>query len=145
MANTGNNRFQSYLPGISNVGSYQVSGKPYMTGSTDIDNNVQNKITFPYIAKSVTVINKSAVDLRIHFADKAEAKVFNGLHYVTLTEDRDSITFNVKCKEIYITSQGNNGAYEVVAELTSIETGEMDDNYMTGAGLDTLVVDGKEV
>lgn len=145
MANTGNNRFQSYLPGISNVGSYQVSGKPYMTGSTDIDNNVQNKITFPYIAKSVTVINKSAVDLRVHFADKAEAKVFNGLHYITLTENRDSITFNVKCKEIYITSQGDNGAYEVVAELTGIETGEMSDSYMTGAGIDTLVVDGKEV
>ena len=145
MANTGNNRFQSYLPGISNVGSYQVSGKPYMTGSTDIDNNVQNKISFPYIAKSVTVINKTAVDLRIHFKDKSDADVFNGLHYLTLTADKDSITFNVKCKEIFITSQGNNGAYEVVAELTSIETGEMSDNYMTGPGIDTLVVDGKEV
>ena len=145
MANTGNNRFQSYLPGISNVGSYQVSGKPYMTGSVDNDNNVQHKISFPQIAKSVTVINKTAVDLRVHFADKAEAKVFSGLHYVTLTENRDSITFNVKCKEIYITSQGNNGAYELVAELTGIETGEMNGSYMTGAGIDTLVEDGKEV
>ena len=58
MANTGNNRFQSYLPGISNVGSYQVSGKPYITGSADIDNDVQHKISFPQVAKSVTVINK---------------------------------------------------------------------------------------
>jgi hypothetical protein len=136
--------FQRHLAGISNVGSYQVSGKPYLTGSSDIDNNVQNKIEFPYIAKSVTVINKSAVDLRVHFADKSEAKVFNGLHYITLTENRDSVTINVKCKEIYITSQGANGAYEVVAELTSIETGEMGSEYMKGAGLTTLVVDGKE-
>jgi hypothetical protein len=145
MANSGNNRFQSYLPGISNVGSYQVSGKPYITGSADIDNNVQHKISFPQVAKSVTVINKTAVDLRVHFADKAEAKVFSGLHYVTLTENRDSITFNVKCKEIYITAQGNNGAYELVAELTGIETGEMSDSYMGGAGINTLVVGGKEV
>ena len=137
MANSGNNRFQSYLPGISNVGSYQVSGKPYMTGSTDIDNNVQHKISFPQIAKSVTVINKTSVDLRVHFADKAEAKVFSGLHYVTLTENRDSITFNVKCKEIYI-SRKNSAQTEVCgfrmyASLTNIPTGSMYE--LTGSGI----------
>ena len=51
MANTGNNRFQQYSPGISHVGSYQVSGKPFMTGSTDIDNDVPHKISFPQVAK----------------------------------------------------------------------------------------------
>lgn len=145
MANTGNNRFQQYSPGISHVGSYQVSGKPFMTGSTDIDNDVQHKISFPQVAKSVTVINKTAVDLRVHFADKSDAQVFSGYHYVTLTENRDSISFNVKCKEIFITSQGANGAYEVIAELTSIEAGEMKDGYLSGAGIDTLVVNGQEV
>ena len=109
--------FNHKKAGISHVGSYQVSGRPWITGSADIDNNVQHRLRFPAVAKSVTVINKTSVDL----------------HYITLTEDRDSITFNVRCKEVYITSQGDNGAYEVVAELTAIPHAEMFD--LTGSGL----------
>lgn len=126
-------KFNHNRAGISHVGSYQVSDRPWITGSADIDNNVQHQLKFPAVAKSVTVINKSSVDLRVHFNDKADPGVFTGLHYITLTEDRDSVSFNVRCKEIYITSQGNNGAYEVVAELTAINTGDMFD--LTGSGL----------
>ena len=81
----------------------------------------------------MTVINKTSVDLRVHFNDKADPGVFGGLHYITLTEDRDSITFNVRCNEVYITSQGDNGAYEVLAELTSISSNDM--FTLTGSGL----------
>ena len=125
--------FNHSRPGIAHVGSYQVSGRPWITGSTDIDNNVQHRHKFPAVAKSVTVINQSAVDLRVHFNDKADPGVFSGTHYVTLTENRDSISFNVRCKEIYITSQGDNGAYVVIAELTSISSDDM--FTLTGSGL----------
>ena len=122
-----------YRPGIGAVGEYQVSCTPFLTGNADIDSGVQNKIEFPYVAKSVTVINRSSVDLRVHFNDKDEGNTTEGLHYVTLGDSKDSITFNVKCKEIYITSQGNNGAYEVVAEVTGIPTEMM--FHLTGSGL----------
>ncbi len=136
-----NEPYMKYRAGIGHVGSYQVSGIPWITGSTDIDNGQEHKISFPYVAKSVTVINKSAVDLRIHFNSTSSdggAQVITGQHYITLTEDRDSITFNVKCKEIYISNGSGdaNGSYEVVAELTSIETTNM--YALTGSGLTTL-------
>ena len=123
----------NYRAGLHNVGSYQVSGVPYLTGSTSIDDGVQHQIQFPLVAKSVTVINKTSVDLRIAFTDKDTGNTHQGLHYLTLTEDRDSMTFNVKCKEVYITSQGNGGAYEVFAELTTINTADM--YTLTGSGL----------
>ena len=122
-----------YNVGVGHVGSYQVSGHPFITGSASIENGVQHKISFPRIAKSVTVINRTNVDLRVHFTDKDKDDTTTALHYITLGDNKDSMTFNVKCKEIYITSQGNNGAYEVSAELTGIETKEMYE--LTGSGL----------
>ena len=125
--------FNHNKAGMSQVGSYQVSGRPWITGSADIDNNVQHRHQFPAVAKSVTVINRADVVLRVHFNDKADPGVFAGLHYVTLPTTKDKHTFDVRCKEIYVTSQGDNGAYEIVAELTSIPHSQMFD--LTGSGL----------
>ena len=124
-----------YKAGLNSVGSYQITGNPWITGSTSLGAGLEDQHTFPAVAKSVTVINRSAVDLRVHFNPTGSegGNVFDGLHYVTLTENRDSITFNVRCKEIYITAQGNNGAYELVAELTTISHDEM--FALTGSGL----------
>ena len=40
--------------GLRNVGSYQVSGHPFITGSI-INANEQHTIEFPYVTKKVTV------------------------------------------------------------------------------------------
>jgi len=134
--------------GLWNAGSYIQAGHPFIKGSSDIDNGAEDKITFPHVARSVTVINRSSVDLRVHFvsatanagyqgpdgaAPGGNPTVISDYHYITLTEDRDSITFNVKCSEIYITSQGDNGAYEVFAELTGVPAGDM--YVLTGSGV----------
>lgn len=136
-----NEPYMKYRAGLGHVGSYQVSGIPWITGSTDIDDGQEQKISFPYVAKSVTIINKAAPDLRIHFNSTSSdggAQVITGRHFITLTDAKDSITLNVKCKEIYISnaSGANNGSYEVIAELTSIETTNM--YALTGSGLTTL-------
>lgn len=125
----------NYSVGVGHVGSYQVSGHPFITGSASIESGVQHKISFPRIAKSVTVINRTSVDLRVHFTDKDVGGTTTAKHYITLGDNKDSMTFNVKCKEIYITSQGNNGAYELAAELTGIETREM--YALAGSGITT--------
>lgn len=133
--------FTRQYAGISNVGSYQVSGKPYITGSDDLDDTQEHKIVFPYITKMVRVRNLGSPDLRVHFASTGSSpRVYDGLHYITLASasaENDSITMNVKCKEIYVSNQDteNNGKYEIFAELTGIETGEMKDGYMTGSGI----------
>ena len=119
--------------GLGHVPAYQVAGQPFITGSLTIMSGVQEKIEFPYVARSVTVINRTNVDLRVHFTDKDKGDTTNGLHYITLGDNKDSMTFNVKCKEIYVTSQGDNGAYEVFAELTGIRTREMFE--LTGSGI----------
>lgn len=138
--NIPNSQLFHHQPGLFNTNSYISSGIPYLTGSvllaSEFGNlNSQLKVSFPYVTRTVTIVSRSTADLRVHFNSIADGNVIGGRHYLSLTENRDSITFNVKCKEIYISlaSGAENGDFELVAELTNIKTREM--FALTGSGL----------
>lgn len=127
-------------PGLWNTNSYLASGIPFVTGSTILSssystNNGQMAIQFPYVTRSITIVNTSGTDIRIHFNSVADGNVINGHHYLTLTDQKDSVTLTVKCKEIYLslTSNAANATFEVFAELTNIKRDEM--FTLTGSGL----------
>ncbi len=124
-----------YGPGIASVGSYQVAGSPWMTGSLNIPANQQDVIEFPGVTKSITIINRAAPDLRVHFAHSGSGNVMDGVHYISLTEQRDSITLNVKTNVMYISNMDGSSAghYEVFAELTGISPTQM--FTLTGSGI----------
>ena len=122
-------------PGIGHVGSFQVSGYPFLTGSSIADGG-EAKIEFPRVAKSVTIINRSSTaGLRVHFNPVSSGNVYTGGHYISLPDDEDVVTFNIKCKEIYVSNPAGSGVgnYELFAEITSIGSGEMP--ALTGSGL----------
>jgi hypothetical protein len=119
--------------GLRNVGSYQVSGHPYITGST-IAANVHQHVEFPFVTKTVTVIASGSMTtgghLRVHFHTASAAnRVEAGNHYISLNSasvGQDSITFDVKCKELWISAApGTAGGYQIYASLTTIPTGSM--------------------
>tara|TARA_R110002060_G_scaffold70274_2_gene78866 strand:+ start:258 stop:668 length:411 start_codon:yes stop_codon:yes gene_type:complete len=130
-----------YKAGIGDVGSYQVAGQPYVTGSTAIAPGAEDRIVFPRVAKAVTIINTDTSmvsdELRIHYnSESSPGNVISGLHFVSLTDARDSFTFTLKCKEIYISAPATNagpGAYQLIAELTCIDDNQMP--ILTGSGL----------
>tara|TARA_R110002110_G_scaffold395361_1_gene609929 strand:+ start:171 stop:605 length:435 start_codon:yes stop_codon:yes gene_type:complete len=125
-------------PGIQNVGSYQSSGWPWISGSGKLRAGEERKFSFPMVTKNVTVIQSgSDGSCRVHFASTASGPgVIQGKHYVSLNSHEDSYTFNVKCKEIYISCVAGDQddlSWEVVAELTNIPTGSM--FVLTGSGI----------
>tara|TARA_R110000824_G_scaffold106255_5_gene251049 strand:- start:1082 stop:1501 length:420 start_codon:yes stop_codon:yes gene_type:complete len=125
-------------PGLHNVGSYQVSGVPWITGSNSLGPDDEHKIKFPYVTQNVTVIMHSAASngiVRVHFASKANAGVVSGLHYIELDSDEDSITLPVKCTNLYVSAPDDGGVrtYRVVAALTNIPSGSM--SLLTGSGI----------
>jgi len=127
-----------YTSGLGSVGSYQVSGVPWITGSgtNGLAAGTEHTITFPTVAKSVLVMLDDAAsdDIRVHFNATGSGNVVSGNHFYTLTTNRDAVSFNVKCKEIYISNGGGAASgYVVVAELTGISAGEM--FVLTGSGL----------
>jgi len=132
--------FQRYQPGLGNVGSYQVSGTPWISGSKAGDTTAgQEKLfKFPTVAKAITVHRRdnegATKPVRVHFAaSNTSENVTNGVHYINLNSQDDSITLNIKCSEVYVSSSHANNSYTVIAELTSIPAGEM--YALTGAGI----------
>jgi len=121
-----------YKAGLGNVGSYQVAGRPWLTGAA-IGIGQEHKIEFPYVAKAVTIVASGSSIIRVHFNSTSSGYVVGGKHYITLDSDEDSITFNVKCKEVYISSVKAGSAYQLFAELTGITEGEM--YPLSGSGL----------
>ena len=128
--------------GLRNVGSYQISGHPFLTGSV-IGTGAEQKIEFPFVTRSVTVISSGSATLRVYFNSTGSAlspNVVTNKHHLTLQGDGENITFNVRCKEIFVNcsedgcdGQGDKNGYELFAELTTIPTGSM--YVLTGSGL----------
>tara|TARA_B100001094_G_scaffold184497_1_gene178728 strand:+ start:860 stop:1282 length:423 start_codon:yes stop_codon:yes gene_type:complete len=120
--------------GLRNVGSYQISGHPFVTGGM-IGSGTESKVSFPYITKKITVIQSgSGTSLRVHFTPKSASpdNVYGNHHYITLDGDDESIDFDVKCKEIYLYANSDTG-FEIYASLTNIPTSSM--YALTGSGL----------
>jgi len=125
----------NYSVGLHNVGSYQVSGVPWITGSNALASGAEDQLVFPMVARNVTVVNHSTGSIRVHFNSKGSGWVYEGFHYVELDSDEDSISMGVKCKEIFVSGIGGGNAreYRVIAELTQIPTNRM--YVLTGSGL----------
>tara|TARA_Y100000593_G_C4174602_1_gene268813 strand:- start:128 stop:664 length:537 start_codon:yes stop_codon:yes gene_type:complete len=154
-----NHNYSRPIAGLGSVGSYQIAGHPFITGSAGMGENQTAKISFPTVARSVTVIARTTQDgtgdsnfpgLWVHFTkDKAATDVdggtdetrkdgnytFEGFHFISLPNKDDAFTFNVKCKEVYITNKSgvDDAKFELFAELTHIPTGSMYE--LTGSGL----------
>ena len=122
--------------GLRNVGSYQVSGEPFLTGST-INTGEEVSVEFPFVSRSVTIINSGSAKLRVHFNSTSSGRVIDGRHFITLDGDDENVTFNVKCKNVFVTcpsdGNGTNTGFECFAELTNIPARRMYD--LTGSGL----------
>ena len=115
---------------------------------------------FPRVTKSFTVLNTGSATIDhilVTFAPNSPSAdwaadcfagarvaaaandVFTGNHYVAIAGGTGSYTFDVKCKEVFISNvatvlgHGNQQGYILTAELTSITTGSM--YVLTGSGL----------
>jgi len=125
--------------GLNSVGSYQVSGRPFITGSTIASGDNEIEVVFPSVTKSITIINTDAggTDLRVHFASKDTSNTIAEKHFISLDANQTSVTMNIKCKSIFISNGGNptgDADFQLFAELTGIPDSAM--FTLTGAGID---------
>ena len=133
-------------PGVSYTPAYQVSGYPWITGSATIGAEVEHKISFPYVTKAFTVSLSSSSEsqgrLNVTFESTGSSPdVIGSRHFVQLAGNADSFTFNVRCKETWISTpasadqQGAAVGYEIMAELTNIPGANI--KVMTGSGINS--------
>ena len=130
-------------PGVNAVGEYQASGRPFMkAGLAPVnagnilggsvakfdDDLATNKVSFPYLAKRVKVLNRGGQTVLVSFCslnvddadNPGESAVLHNKNYWELRTGEE-LDVNVKCHAVYI--NGNNGAgsdVQVFAEITNI-------------------------
>ena len=73
--------------------------------------------------------------VHVHFANaKTETKTWTNFHYVALPNNKDSVTLNVKCADVYVSNPTSTlGKYTLFAELTGIPPERM--YQLTGSGI----------
>ena len=113
-----------YTAGLNHVGSYQVSGIPFATGSLTIpaSGSTPLKIEFPYVTQWVSVSNTNSKHVRLGFS---ELGVKNGGSNYVLIHEETAPTFNMynlKLTEVYLLSDTGQAVtdFSLVAGLTNI-------------------------
>ena len=118
-----------YGVGLQNVGSYQVSGIPYLTGTTaPVSSSAPVEIVFPDVTQRIIVSNTGLADLRIGFSANGVKDTNNYFilhqHDRTTTSDYSKIDLRVKVSSIFLLSNSGSTTttVRVAAELTNIDT-----------------------
>ena len=115
-----------YTAGLNNVGSFQVSGIPFTSGSIDVNNSTPVKVEFPYVTSWVQIVahTGSADDLRIGFSENG----VQGTNYFRMHVNNNSnqiVAYDdplpLKVTELwFLADSAGTANFDVVAGLTGI-------------------------
>tara|TARA_R100000005_G_scaffold87541_1_gene56841 strand:+ start:1272 stop:1715 length:444 start_codon:yes stop_codon:yes gene_type:complete len=121
-----------YTAGLNNVGSYQVSGAPFLTASrapASASNVTANalKISFPQVTKEITVNclganGKTSGAIKVAFSSRG---LYEGGHAnhksFIIVPVSSSVTLDVKATELYIMSFDSDAhTFSLFASLTNL-------------------------
>ena len=126
-----------YTVGLNNVGSYQVSGAPFATGSLTVpaSGSTPLKIEFPYVTQWVSIVNVNAKHIRVGFS--ANGVKNGGYNYFLIHEDNHPTwnMYNLKLTELYLLSDTGQAVQNVsiAAGLTNIPTARVDNIGPSGS------------
>ena len=118
-----------YSVGINNVGSYQVSGRPYcVAGEFQPPSSPEDaKVPFPTVTKQIVILNRDTTNSIIAYFHEDSPP---SCQYVIAAGQQQ--TFDMKCKEIYLSCSV---ACDITlyASLTGIPANRM--YPLTGSGI----------
>ena len=142
------NNFYSSGPGLGNASSYQVSGTPWVTGSTIAD-TTEVVIEFPAVTKNISLYHRGLAadtdtNIRVHFDPKDGSHTIGRKHYLTLNGPvggqaaTGQLDIPCKCNKLYLSAagaSGNTAKFEIIADLTGIAPAQMFE--LTGSGINS--------
>lgn len=122
-----------YTAGLNNVGSYQVSGMPYATGSLDATTGDALKISFPYVTNWFYIINHDSTNhLTCSFSENGISTNFFRVQPDPSSDKGFSQTpvFHLKISELYFTGSDN---FDVIAGLTNLPVQRITNASLSGS------------
>ena len=135
-----------YKSGLGSAASYQVSGKPFASGSINIDTESSSGtdpfvINFPTVTRWVNIRNHDArSDHNVFVAfSKNGLPSQGGSNYFKIpdagatTPNSPAFRLELKITEIWL--EGTSTEADIIAGLTGIETKEIVNNWSGSAGV----------
>lgn len=122
--------YYKYKSGIGDASAYQVSGRPFATGSLTVDGNAGTvtEIEFPAVTRWIYIMNNdtaiSADSLRIGFTDAAGMTTGD---YFVINAASQTERLELKTNKVFLlghTTAAVNGV-SVLAGLTSIPSSSL--------------------
>tara|TARA_Y100000114_G_scaffold154729_1_gene177346 strand:- start:544 stop:948 length:405 start_codon:yes stop_codon:yes gene_type:complete len=110
-----------YGTGLSNVGSYQASGKPFAKGSINARaDSIAPSVEFPAVTRWIYIVNNDSNNCKVAFSALGLESPAN--NFFTVKANTTSERLEVKVTEIYLTGSGN---VDVLAGLTGIDVNKI--------------------
>lgn len=101
-----------YGTGLSNVGSYQASGKPFASGG--IDASSTTSVSFPTVTRWIYVVNNTGTPCKVGFSELG----VDGDNYFTVHSGSTSERLEVKVTQVWLNGPTD---VDVIAGLTGID------------------------
>ena len=123
-------------PGLSDVGSYQMSAIPFASASIIVPASgaFAKPVSFPNVTKFVTVVNETTgtnSPMRVGFSSNG----VKGTNYFTL-DNGESYTGEWRIISIFLMGNGATGCTaSVIAGVTNVQTTELAANWSGSTGV----------
>ena len=130
--------FNYGAPGLGNVASYQVSGKPFVSGGINVgaEPDDTTEIGFPSVTRWIIITNHDVThDISCSYSETG----FTTNNYFTVSRDRNDYTntqtqrMELKISKIFL--KGASANVDVIAGLTGISTGSILNNWSGSMGV----------
>ena len=124
-----------YSVGLQNVGSYQVSGQPYLSSSITVPANSAEplEIQFDQVTKFVIIRNEtdSVGEIRVGFSSNG----VKGQNFVRLAVS-ESLSADYKVTSVFLRSNtSTQQSASIVAGLTNIPSARLTNNWSGSNGV----------
>jgi hypothetical protein len=124
-----------YQAGLSNVGSYQISGIPWASSSISapISSGTPANVEFPFITKSIIVKNTGASggpSVKVGFSENG----VKGTNYFLLAPS-ESFAADLRVTNLYVLSAGAATTVSIIAGLTGIAINNLPTNWSGSVGV----------
>ena len=125
-------------PGLGHVGSYQVSGKPYLSGGINVGAAAGDLVTieFPSVTRWIIVTNHDTTnDVNVAFSENG----FSSNNFFTVSQDTfdraNMMTQRMELKVTKLFLSGTSTQVDVIAGLTGIDPGCVANNWSGSSGV----------
>jgi len=133
-------RYNQGSPALGNVGSYQVSAKPFFKSGLVATNTVQ-VLEFPTVTSWIHIRNlhtlREADGPKISFSENGmdTNNYFVWIGSPVVNDTANQVLYLKMTKLYYKSATGGNTSFEVIAGLTGIHTGSILNNWAGTKGV----------